>query len=220
MNQHSTYIKHFLNNKYTKWYFSIIEKSLNRLPIDGYYENHHILPKSIYPEFKSEKWNLVRLTSREHFICHILLTKMVENEFKIKMIHAAHRFSTSQCKLNDKKFKVSSRTYGILKELKSKAQSEFMKKNNPMKNPEYRKKCSQPGNKNGMFGKSGVNKGKTGELSHMFGVKRPDHSEKMKGNKHFPQHRVICPHCGKESNYGNYKRWHGDNCSTLQRVEE
>lgn len=24
--------------------------------------------------------------------------------------------------------------------------------------------------------------------------------------------KFICPHCGKAANYGNYIRWHGDNC--------
>lgn len=24
--------------------------------------------------------------------------------------------------------------------------------------------------------------------------------------------RIICLHCGKDSNTGNYKRWHGENC--------
>ena len=24
--------------------------------------------------------------------------------------------------------------------------------------------------------------------------------------------RIVCPHCGKDANTGNYSRWHGDNC--------
>ena len=24
--------------------------------------------------------------------------------------------------------------------------------------------------------------------------------------------RIVCEHCGKDANTGNYKRWHGDNC--------
>lgn len=42
---------------------------------------HHILPKAsdMYPQYKSFKeypWNLVRLTSREHFIAHKMLAKI------------------------------------------------------------------------------------------------------------------------------------------------
>ena len=43
-----------------------------------YYENHHILPKSLFPEFKDLKenhWNGVLLTPKEHFICHFLIMK-------------------------------------------------------------------------------------------------------------------------------------------------
>jgi len=43
-----------------------------------YYENHHILPKSIFPEYENlhyNKWNGVLLTAREHYICHALIWK-------------------------------------------------------------------------------------------------------------------------------------------------
>jgi hypothetical protein len=45
--------------------------------IDGYTEVHHILPKSLGGNDNNE--NLVRLGAREHFICHLLLTKMVKS---------------------------------------------------------------------------------------------------------------------------------------------
>jgi len=35
-----------LENKYTSYYNSIIDKAKNRL-LDGYYEIHHIIPKSL-----------------------------------------------------------------------------------------------------------------------------------------------------------------------------
>lgn len=41
-----------------------------------YYENHHILPKSLFPLFKDNKNNFVLLTPCEHFKCHKLLTKI------------------------------------------------------------------------------------------------------------------------------------------------
>jgi len=39
------------------------------------YEKHHIIPKSL--NGTNENFNIVKLTPREHFIAHILLTKMV-----------------------------------------------------------------------------------------------------------------------------------------------
>lgn len=58
---------------YKSIYWSII---LNRLdnPYIGYTEKHHILPTSIGGDNSEE--NLVRLSAKEHYICHHLLTKM------------------------------------------------------------------------------------------------------------------------------------------------
>ena len=58
---------------YQKIYNQIIEKRKLEEP-EGYTENHHIIPKSLGGI--NTKDNLVRLTAREHFICHALLLKM------------------------------------------------------------------------------------------------------------------------------------------------
>lgn len=73
---------------YKKIYFSIIKKAQTRM-IDGYFEKHHITPKSIGG--KNNKENIVKLTAREHFICHWLLWKFSEGKDKIKMGHAFGR---------------------------------------------------------------------------------------------------------------------------------
>ena len=90
----------FLDNKYTKLYIKIIQKALSenrsKLKKDSptyiYYEGHHILPKCIWPEYsnlKSNLWNKVLLTFREHFICHWLLCKTFsQNNYKSKMEYA------------------------------------------------------------------------------------------------------------------------------------
>jgi hypothetical protein len=51
-----------------------------------YTENHHWFPKSLYPDYAKEKWNIVKLTAREHFVAHLLLHKMLPN--CPKMAHA------------------------------------------------------------------------------------------------------------------------------------
>ena len=84
----------FLNNKYTKWYFNIIEKANkeNRSKYKGvYYEEHHIIPRSLAGT--DEYSNLVLLTAREHYICHLLLVKMVKTKaYQVKMTYAFFRF--------------------------------------------------------------------------------------------------------------------------------
>jgi hypothetical protein len=80
----------FNNSKYTHWYNAIIlkAKSQNRKKHDGiYYEKHHIIPKSL--DGDNSKSNLVLLTAKEHFVCHVLLPKMcIDNDHKRRMVYA------------------------------------------------------------------------------------------------------------------------------------
>jgi hypothetical protein len=77
----------FIQNKYHKWYFNIIKKR-STLNYQGYTEKHHIIPKSLGGS--NDNANLVNLSAREHFICHLLLMKMTEGQAKYKMVHAAN----------------------------------------------------------------------------------------------------------------------------------
>ena len=62
-------------------YFDFIESILSKKRVKVsklssdyvYYESHHILPKSLFPELAAEKDNQILLTAREHFIAHKLL---------------------------------------------------------------------------------------------------------------------------------------------------
>jgi hypothetical protein len=77
----------FIDNKYTKWYYQIINNAKTRkLDISSYSETHHIIPKALNGTNNSS--NLVSLTAREHFICHWLLTKMTNGTNKSSMIYA------------------------------------------------------------------------------------------------------------------------------------
>ena len=49
-----------------------------------YYEKHHILPESLFPNWKKRKSNLVLLTAREHFFCHKLLIKIYPDSHEMK----------------------------------------------------------------------------------------------------------------------------------------
>ena len=64
---------------YKKIYHSIISKAKNRTT-DEYVEKHHIIPTSLGG--KNNKENIVRLTAREHFVCHWLLWKFTEGKDK------------------------------------------------------------------------------------------------------------------------------------------
>lgn len=72
----------FHPNKYTRWYYSIIDRAKSqdrkKYSVDDsrylYYEAHHIVPKSLGGT--NNKENIVLLNAKEHFIVHILLPKM------------------------------------------------------------------------------------------------------------------------------------------------
>ena len=72
---------------YQKIYNQIIERRRIEEP-NGYTETHHIIPRSLGGG--DDKDNLVRLTAREHFICHYLLAKIYCRETAewYKMNHA------------------------------------------------------------------------------------------------------------------------------------
>lgn len=81
----------YKKNKYLKLYNKIISNARKRRNIVGYKEKHHVLPTSLGGT--NYKINLVYLTAREHFICHILLTKCLKTEVNIgKMLHAVMLF--------------------------------------------------------------------------------------------------------------------------------
>jgi hypothetical protein len=131
-----------LKNKYSSWYFSIVEKASTRgwtkIAAPVYTESHHVIPKSILKNNET-----VLLTAREHFICHLLLPKMMVEKNKNKMLHALWKISHHMKDL--RKLKIKSSTYSELK----KQFSEMMSINNVGKNnPAYGLK----GNKHPAFG--------------------------------------------------------------------
>lgn len=78
----------FIDNKYTNIYNKIIDQAKLR-SITGYTEKHHIIPKSFGGS--NDQINIVNLTAREHFLCHLLLTKMTTGEYKKKMVFAVFK---------------------------------------------------------------------------------------------------------------------------------
>lgn len=127
----------FTENKYTKIYYSIITRAQLRT-LNGYKENHHIIPESIGGSSMAE--NMVYLTAREHFICHWLLTKMCSGQDKHKMIYALNGMLSLE---NDRqqRYRITGRKYELLKKLHSSIHSERMYgEKNPMKDPDVKQK--------------------------------------------------------------------------------
>lgn len=121
---------------YKRIYNSIIDnRRSNPLDESKYGEWHHIIPRSL--DGTDEPENLVRLSAREHFICHALLAEMYEegsNEW-YKMNHAFMMMKCSSI-LHDSNRYFNSRLYEHKRKDFSKVMSE-----------------SQAGSNNSQYGK-------------------------------------------------------------------
>lgn len=115
----------FIQNKYAKWYMSIITQAKHDVNNKiGYCENHHIIPKCIGGT--NESSNIVKLSAREHFICHLLLTKMTNNP---RLGIALSRMMSDLRNEKPRYLPKSSKIYSYAKEQASIA---MRGKNNPM----------------------------------------------------------------------------------------
>lgn len=109
--------------KYSKWYFSLINYRSKNLPT-GYTEKHHIIPKSLGGLDNLD--NIVRLTAREHYIAHLLLTKMFPYDYikTAKMVRAWCAMAWFVGDTQERLYKINSRTFNALRELFAKIMSD------------------------------------------------------------------------------------------------
>jgi hypothetical protein len=97
--------------EYKKIYDQIIERAKNR-SLEGYKEQHHILPKSLGGDNSSD--NLVYLTAKEHFLCHRLLCEIYPNNPKLLYALWLMAIGKKRWKQNDP-YNMSSKGYERLK---------------------------------------------------------------------------------------------------------
>lgn len=130
------------NNKYLKWYKNIIINRIKFPILIG--ENHHIVPRSMGGNNENE--NIVKLTPKEHYVCHLCLIKFTENLDYYKMLCAINSMSMRTLKQN---FNYNSRLYQILQEKRIEGLKIWLKKNSPFKNKLIHKKSMNTREKNG-----------------------------------------------------------------------
>lgn len=201
--------------KYSKWYLNIIFKAKlenrKKLKKDNieyvYYENHHILPKSIFIEYKDlkiNKWNGVLLTYREHILIHILIYKhykKLDSKFEeIKMGHTLVKI------VGTKKLPVSyyirNKSRQVQSELMSKS-SNIFKTKNPSHDSSYQ--CEF----------CGIHTTKSAYIRwHSFNcLQNPNLILENRGKniKLFSEVNFYCKYCSKKLNKSNHNK-HNDNC--------
>ena len=104
---------------YEQVYNQIVERGKQRI-LEGYGENHHIVPKCLGGADTQD--NIVRLTAREHFICHLLLIEIYPRENKLS--YALWMMCNTRNKHQTVRYGPSSRTYEHIKKTHAKLLSE------------------------------------------------------------------------------------------------
>lgn len=215
----------YLDNKYTRTYFSLITKAKSRnfksrkeaKTTLGYVERHHIIPKSIGGT--DSKSNLVYLTAREHFICHWLLIKMTDEEDKNKMIYALFMMKSKTKNHKRRHSSIHSRVFEIYKSQHSEMLSNM--NNDRVKNGTH----NWLGEGSGIH--SRVSEGSHSRMLAEENKKRVEmgiHNFQNDQNNqnlldagiHASQIKVCCVHCKSEVDKANFGRYHGDNCDYLK----
>lgn len=217
----------FIENKYSKCYYNIVGRAKSRLINSNIYtEKHHIIPKSCGGSNMKE--NLVRLTAREHFVCHLLLPKMLTGSYRNKMVHALWRM----CNSLKADYKITARTYNLSKEQQAWVMSTVghngqfkigrpawnrgVPRTNEVKDAISR---ANSGMKTGRTAstftkewKEKISISKKGKHTWNKGVTHSIDTKQLMSEKAKNREKKTCPYCNIETSPGNYTRWHGDNC--------
>lgn len=98
------------NSHYVNRYFKFIN-SIPRNRNIKYTEKHHIIPKCLGGD--NEEKNIIRLTYREHFIAHLILTKCFYNRNRTKMVYAFNVMLSVNKTLHKREILKNSRYYDI-----------------------------------------------------------------------------------------------------------
>jgi hypothetical protein len=189
---------------YKKIYNNIIENAKLR-KIETYCETHHIIPKCLGGT--DDKNNLVELTAREHYLCHWLLAKYTND----RRLWLAFSMMGVSSKNHDRIW--NSRVFERSRIARKNAMTGsgnhmFGKKSHFTKHTEETKekiRISKLGKKRTKFSRRAATEETKIKISN-------SKKGKPSKNKGVPMKKIMCPHCSKSINSGNYSRWHGDNC--------
>jgi len=219
---------------YERIYNQIIERANNRI-IEGYTEKHHIIPKCMGGN--DIKTNIVRLTPKEHYLCHRLLCEIYPS--KNGLVFAYWMMCKAASKGQEREYRITAREYerlrveysrvlkerpiwnkGLTKEDERVAKygnakrwnSGLKKGENPILDELHRKATeSRKGKPLSNNHKTNISKALKGRL--VSDETKQKLAESLKGNlpsKYWKMH--ICPKCGKIGKGPNMKRYHFENC--------
>ena len=81
-------------SKYFKHYYTLVTRASGRQYDALIHEKHHIIPRSFGGP--DDDWNLATLTFKEHYIAHLLLTKITADVYLRSMMNRAFRLQSNR----------------------------------------------------------------------------------------------------------------------------
>lgn len=209
-----------------------------------YFEGHHIIPKCLNGAGSSKDWkranyninesNIVPLTAKEHYIAHLLLTKIYPDNQKIFFAFYALVHWGKYTGSTKRNFRISARQYQSIKESRNKFQQPQYRKINYSHSEETKQKLSES-KKGNTWNKGRIVSDSTRELiskansgkvrnesfklkvsnTHKGKVLSEETKQKISKNgtgRRYTQTKVVCPYCNREGGKANMTRHHFDNC--------
>lgn len=209
----------YLPNKYTTWYNNIITKAKQRVNQTGYTEKHHIVPRSLGGS--NESSNVVRLTAKEHFVCHRLLVKMTTGNNKRKMSNAIWAMAHLKNPWQSQRYKISSNIYASIRREYKRSPESIEKMRQKLIGKKMPPRTKEHSAKLGRYIRTEDHKRQISEArKSQVGLQKRTAETKQKMSvwqKGIPKPKVTCEHCGKEASLMNYGRWHGTSCKNLPK---
>jgi hypothetical protein len=224
----------YLTNKYTKWYNNIVAKAQVRVNHGGYFEKHHIVPKSLGGS--NDSLNLVKLTAKEHFICHLLLIRMTEGKSKVKMRYAAwmmvknnpyqnrtiitgRRFQLlrEQMIIANKERPGPNLGMNMSEETKQKLSNALKGRKQPVRTAEHKHKIGEAKKNPSAETRLKISIARKAQI----GLQTRSEETKFKMSawqKGVAKPKLTCESCSKTISDLNYKRWHGINCKHYAKM--
>ena len=204
------------------------------------YTTHHILPKSLFPQFANTPDNLIKLTNREHYIAHWMLYKAFPNSRAMLKAFWCMNNNWQNSKTQTRYYRVTSRVYESLRKEVSKEMSVRMSTNNPYTQQKIKDKIIEKHGGLG-FSSTSITEKCADTMIAKFGVdnyfklpefietiadrNREQWADPVKKESRIANIKIglairpvlHCPHCGLESkSNSNMKRYHFDNCKMLK----
>jgi hypothetical protein len=206
---------------YQRIHDAIIDRARTRT-LQGYREKHHVIPRCMGGSDAPS--NLIELTAREHFIVHKLLVQIYPDVYKLVYAYWMMSRNVSNSKY-EREYKVSNRDYERARKLFSEVSSvkqkgrrlsdkhkqklslaaKTRKTRTPIKHSKETKQKLRSlwlGTTRSIEDRKKISEGQLGKKKGPYVIK----------NK--PEY-IQCPHCNKIGSPRGLKRWHFDNCETL-----